>query len=180
MVKIKTVKDNFYKMERACKVLDGKRVNVFADGEHAALAAIHEYGLDIEVTDNMRGYLHSQGLHLNPNTKYIHIPERAFLRGGFDANHKRILDEAENFEKLVFGGVLEPEDLLAHVGYLLKWAIKEYATELKDPPNHPFTVKQKDTDQTLWETGSMIGELKKESSPKLVDDDEDGIIYEIV
>lgn len=162
MVKIKTVMDNSYKMERACKMLNGKRVNVFADGEQGALAAIHEYGLDIEVTDKMRGYLHSQGLHLNPNTKYIHIPERAFLRGGFDTNHERILDETNNMVSLVLDGVLDPDDLLEHIGNSLKFAIREYATELDTPPNHPFTIKRKDFSQPLIDTGNMLKSLKYE------------------
>lgn len=162
MVKIKTVKDNSYKMERACKMLNGKRVNVFADGEQGALAAIHEYGLDIEVTDKMRNYLHSQGLHLNPNTKYIHIPERAFLRGGFDANHEQILDDSDNMVSLVLGGVLDPDDLFEHIGNSLKFAIREYATELDTPPNHPFTIKRKDSSQPLIDTGTMLKSLKYE------------------
>lgn len=49
------------------------------------LGWIHEYGCLIQVTERMRNYLHSQGLHLNPATKVIKIPARPFLGPVADA-----------------------------------------------------------------------------------------------
>lgn len=40
------------------------------------IAAVHEFGAEINVTDKMRGYLHSIGLHLKPTTTVIKIPAR--------------------------------------------------------------------------------------------------------
>lgn len=51
-----------------------------SDLTFAHLGYIHEYGLQIEVTEKMRAWLHSQGLHLNPETEHITIPGRPFLR----------------------------------------------------------------------------------------------------
>lgn len=50
------------------------------DLTNAELGAIHEFGCTITVTEKMRKYLHSQGLHLNKNTTTIVIPTRSFLR----------------------------------------------------------------------------------------------------
>ena len=49
----------------------------------AQLGAIHEFGATINVTDKMRAYLHSQGLHLRNDTTQIVIPARSFLRDTF-------------------------------------------------------------------------------------------------
>ena len=76
--------DVYKRQERAAAELNGRRVNVGVYGEQAWLAGIHEYGCKIKVTDKMRAYLHSQGLHLKDSTEYITIPERAFLRNGYD------------------------------------------------------------------------------------------------
>lgn len=48
---------------------------------NAELGAVHEFGFKkINVTEKMRNYLHSQGLHLKKDTTTIEIPERSFLR----------------------------------------------------------------------------------------------------
>lgn len=51
-----------------------------SDLTNADLGAIHEFGATINVTDKMRRYLASQGLHLKKDTTQIVIPARSFLR----------------------------------------------------------------------------------------------------
>ena len=51
-----------------------------SDLTNAELGAIHEFGCTITVTDKMRNYLHSQGLHLKKGTMTVVIPTRSFLR----------------------------------------------------------------------------------------------------
>lgn len=50
------------------------------DLTNAELGAIHEFGCTITVTEKMRKYLHSQGLHLKKDTMTVVIPTRSFLR----------------------------------------------------------------------------------------------------
>lgn len=175
MVKIKTIKDDFYKMEKACTALNGRKVNVGVHGDHAWLAAIHEYGLDIKVTDKMRAYLNTQGLHLKKSTQYIHIPERSFLRAGFDENHLEILRDTKNQESLVIDGVISVDEFLKYIGDSLVFAIRSYATDLNSPPNHPFTKKRKNSSNPLIDSGGMIGAVESTSSGN----NKDGIKYEI-
>lgn len=51
-----------------------------SDLTNAELGAIHEFGATITVTDKMRNYLYSQGLHLKKDTMTVVIPTRSFLR----------------------------------------------------------------------------------------------------
>lgn len=152
-VSIKTTYDNLYKTEKACRMLNGKKINVGIlgekDGELAYLAGIHEYGCLIKVTPAMRGYLASQGLHLKKTTKEIVIPERSFIRAGFDQNHMQILKEADEQIGLMLDGIISLDNFFKNVGGALANAIKEYATDLNSPANHPFTIKRKNSSNPL-------------------------------
>ena len=65
-------------------------VEVGIFGSRAKVAKWHEFGKDIDVTPKMRAYLHHIGIHLNPNTDKIHIPERSFLRTALAENEKKV------------------------------------------------------------------------------------------
>ena len=149
-------------MRKATKGLDGVKIQVGVLGEQAWLAAIHEYGCKIKVTPKMRAYLHSQGLHLKKTTGYITIPERSFLRAGFDENEKQILDKTDKLIPDVLNGTLSENEFYKVVGLLMKSAIQDYAVELPYPPNHPFTAKKKKSTNPLVDTGDMIGAIDYE------------------
>lgn len=161
-VKWSTKKNKFPEMERAVAELNGRRVNVGASGEQSWLASIHEYGCKIKVTDKMRAYLHSQGLHLKADTEYITIPERAFLRNGFDTNKDSVMKDAEQILPSVLAGSLATDEFLKMIGIILSSDIKDYAQQLDSPPLHPFTVKQKGSTNPLVDTGDMIESITYE------------------
>ena len=73
---------------QSLKERDIVEVGVF--GSRARIARVHEFGKDIEVTPKMRAYLHSIGIHLNPKTTKIHIPERSFMRTTLAENERKI------------------------------------------------------------------------------------------
>lgn len=158
-VKWTTKKNNFPKMEQAIAELDGRKVNVGVYGEQAWLAGIHEYGCNIKVTDKMRAYLHGQGLHLKDSTKYITIPERAFLRTGYDQNRDNLVDSVEFALPSVLDGSMDSDKFLEMVGLILSSNIKDYAIALDSPPNHPYTVERKGSSNPLVDTGDMIGSI---------------------
>lgn len=162
-IKIRTIKDDTPKMKKSMKLLDVRHINVgyIGGGEEAWLAAIHEYGCDILVTEKMRNYLHARGLHLKPTTTHIHIPERSYLRAGFDKNHEKILKiNEEALAKCLLDG--DVDIFLESVGLMLCDAIKDFAVELREPPNHPFTIEGKGRSNPLVNTGDMINALTYE------------------
>lgn len=163
-VKFKTVKDDFPKMEASLKGLNGKKVNVgiLSGGEQAWLAGIHEYGLNITVTEKMRKYLHSQGLHLKPSTTEIHIPERSFLRTGHDTHIDKILDKVDKaLIPALLDGDMDSDRVCTIVGEMLRDRIVDFATNLKEPALHPFTLQRKKGTKTnpLNDSGHMIGAI---------------------
>jgi hypothetical protein len=146
----KTKFDHTDKMRKAAKSLDG--VKVYAGvltGEHQWLAGIHEYGAKIPVTPKMRAYLHSIGVHLKKSTTLIVIPERSFLRAGYDTNREQIMRKAEMLLNSVLTGRLAPERYFEIVGTQLRDAIKDYAIELSDPPKVDWPTRPAGFDNPL-------------------------------
>lgn len=156
-IKWKTTVNKMPDMTKSIKTLDGRKVEVgVIEGEHQWLAAIHEYGCNITVTQKMRAYLHYHGLHLSPNTTTIKIPERSFLRTGHDQNIDKVMKQADRAVEQVAGGYMSDQQLLDLVGQVLATNIKTYARDLSNPPNHPYTVEQKGSSNPLVNTGGMI------------------------
>lgn len=157
-VKHKTVKNEFPNMRKQMELVNGEGIEVgVIRGEHKWLAPIHEYGLDIQVTPKMRVFLHRMGLHLKESTTHIHIPERSFLRTGYDENRDAVLKKARLMMADVTSGKMSADTLLEAVGMELADRIRDYAVELDSPPNHPFTVEQKGSSNPLIGGGSGGG-----------------------
>lgn len=160
-VKWKTTKNMFPKMQAELKNLDGKKVSVgvLGGGENAWLASIHEYGCRIEVTPKMRKYLAKTGLYLKSTTTHITIPERAFLRNGYDENKDDVINKAEAVIGNVIGGTMTADQLFEMIGLLMKSRIQDYARDLNSPPNHPYTIEHKGSSNPLVDSGDMIGAI---------------------
>lgn len=159
--KVKTVKDNFYKLEEKFETINGMSVDVgvLGGGEMAWLASIHEFGCRIKVTEKMRAYLRSHGMPLKDTTTEIVIPERSFLRAGFDKYHEMIEERtALGLVKLLYKEIT-PEQYLKMLGVFLKSKIQLYAKQLTFPPNHPYTVEQKGSSNPLIDTGHMVNHI---------------------
>lgn len=156
-IKYKTVKNDFPKMKANIKVLRKKSVSVgyLGGGEQAYIASIHEYGCNIKITPKMRAWLHANGLHVKDSTTHIKIPERAFLRNGFDENHTKVVDVCEKaLGKSLAAGDVDP--VLENIGILLRDKIRDYAVDLKAPINHPFTIERKGSNNLLVDSGDMV------------------------
>jgi hypothetical protein len=162
-IRMKSMKDLTGKAVAKAAVLNGTKINVGAlEGEHAWLAAIHEYGCTIPVTPKMRAYLHHIGVHLRADTNQIVIPERSFLRSGFDSCHDEVMKEAEQVLPDVLFGTLSEKQYIDIVGTLLRDRIKEYAVDLKDPPKKPWPTRDPAKNNPLVETGGMINSIEYE------------------
>lgn len=153
----KTKTNKLPKISKSIEALGSRSIEVGAiQGEHAWLAAIHEYGCNITVTPKMRAFLHGQGLHLKDTTTVIKIPERSFLRSSHDANGETVLKRCERALGLVTSGRMSVEQYMDMVGRDYVSMIKDYIIELDSPPNHPFTVEQKGSDNPLVSTGGLV------------------------
>lgn len=90
-------------------------------------------------------------------TTSVTIPERSFLRGGYDENIDAIVKTSGSLLADVLSGTMSEDAFLEFVGSLLRDRIKDYARDLNSPPNHPLTIKAKGGSNPLVDTGDMIG-----------------------
>lgn len=138
------------------------RVGVLTGGETQMIAAVQEFGISIAVTDKMRKYLASQGLYLKKETSYITIPERSYIRAGWDQNEKEILDKVEQLIRDAIVKGVSVDTVLDGTGQETRDRIKDFARDLKDPKNHPFTVKRKGSTNPLVDSGNLIESIDYE------------------
>lgn len=92
------------------------------------VARVHEYGANIKVTPSMRGYFISQGMPLRKNTKVIKIPERSYLRSGYDANEARINSKIDDVIEEVTQGKMSSDEAREQVGELTADVIRNNVT----------------------------------------------------
>ena len=161
-VKWKTVKNEFPAMERSIRGLNSKKINVGCDWANAWLAGIHEYGCKIKVTPKMRAWFAYQGYPLKKTTTVITIPERSFLRAGFDEHHENVLKIVDRLVPLMLHGQMNKHDFLETIGESLATKIKTYARDLNSPPNAEMTKEQKGSSNPLVDTGTMIESITYE------------------
>lgn len=92
--------------------------------------------------------------------KKVVIPERSFLRAGWDNCERDFFKFAEKqIEKWVKQGN-NPEIMLDALGLELQGYIQEYAIDLSSPPNSNITKTVKGSSNPLVDTGQMIGSIE--------------------
>lgn len=138
------------------------KAGVLGQGQTQYIAGIQEFGVSIAVTAKMRAYLASQGLFLKKSTTYIHIPERSFIRAGWDENENDVLDKSEEFLKDAFVLNISAQSIMDAMGQEARDVLKDYARDLRDPANHPFTIRQKASSNPLVDSGNMIHSIDYE------------------
>lgn len=129
------------------------------------IAHVNEFGFKIEVTDKMRGYLGATGLHLKPETTHINIPERSYIRGGYDANKAKIERIVEGLLKRVILMEISVTQFQNQIGQYCVGLIQEFMTDLSSPEKHPYTIEQNG-----GKTNPLIatGELRQKITYKVV------------
>nr|DAE80297.1 MAG TPA: virion morphogenesis protein [Bacteriophage sp.] len=162
-IKVKTTVDvkKFEKAFAALETLNGRKVNIGmpSGSKQAQIAAVHEWGLTITVTDKMRKWFIAQGHPLKKTTTQIVIPERSFFRSGM---RDKGSGAAKKYTKLiaeVIKGTISVEQFLNGLGLEVTTVIKEYARDLSSPENSGFTVERKGSSNPLVDTGNMIGAI---------------------
>ena len=89
-------------------------------------------------------------------TKSVKIPERSFLRAGFDENVKEINKYSDILLKKVATGEMSEREYLDNIGQRLSSKIKTFARNLNSPANSRVTRENKSSSNPLVDTGQMI------------------------
>jgi phage gpG-like protein len=135
-------------------------IGVMGGGEIQMRAFVNEYGMDIDVTDKMRKYLHSVGLHLKADTKKIHIPERSFFNSTLE--DKKAVGRAIDRITPAISGDITGKMALDRMGETLASEMGDKIKSNIAPSNHPFTVSRKKSRKTLADTGDLARAITHE------------------
>ena len=125
-------------------------------GDIAEIAAVHEFGTRIPVTDKMRAWFAAQGYPLKKTTTHIVIPERSFIRAGFDESEKEFLDEARKWLIEAFRKGTPSETVLNALGLQLQGMMQTYLRNVSEPPLSDMTIEMTSRSNPLVHTGHLL------------------------
>lgn len=89
----------------------------------------------------------------------VRNPERSFIRAGFDYNVEKWVELMKELLQDVLDGNLTARQYFELAGETIAGDIKKYAIDLKQPPNHPYTITEKGSSNPLVDTGEMIDKI---------------------
>jgi hypothetical protein len=94
--------------------------------------------------------------------KEVKIPERSFLRTGFDKNVDKIMDKIERMLNDVLDFRINPDIFLDAIGMEFAGLIQRHMRALRNPPNAAVTRKVKRSSNPLIDTGRLVGAIRHE------------------
>ena len=157
---------NVAKLFNKLESLNEKKIEVGILGKSGSdilmIANSNEFGQTINVTEKMRNYFRKFGLELKKETTKIVIPERSFIRAGFDSNKMEIQDQGDKLIEKIIDTELGVDTAVKLFGEIAKGKIQEYAINLNSPKNSEITTKIKGSSNPLVDTGKMISSIDYE------------------
>lgn len=85
----------------------------------------------------------------------VKIPERSFIRAGYDKNKDDMIAEGDKLLEQVIQLELPVETFFDILGEYLVGRIQKHMTSLKDPPNSSVTANNKGSSNPLIDTGRL-------------------------
>ena len=92
-------------------------------------------------------------------TERVKIPERSFLRAGFDKNIDNVNKTIDKLMNSLINGNLTEDEFCDIVGRTMASKIKTYARDLNTPANASVTSGVKGSNNPLVDTGQMIRDI---------------------
>jgi hypothetical protein len=94
--------------------------------------------------------------------KSVTIPERSFIRTGFDSNVDKIGDKIEQLIGSVLEFDINPDIFLDAIGQEFAGLIQRHMRSVTSPANAPSTINVKGSSNPLQDTGRLIGAIRHE------------------
>lgn len=157
-------------VDKLLKVLEelsstGVRIGILssAKGEIKMIANVNEYGVEIPITDRMRGFfLNEYDVWLPKDKEVIKIPERSFIRSSFDEN-KNKFSRFDDYLTAVLDMKISVRQFYKIIGEACVNTIKDYIKHGDFVENSGFTLEQKKPKTSpLINTGRLINSIDYE------------------
>lgn len=93
--------------------------------------------------------------------KSVTIPERSFIRAGFDQGIDKITNKMEGFLEDVISFKINPDEFSNMIGLEFAGMIQKYARDLREPPKASVTLAASPgKTNPLVDTGHLIGSIR--------------------
>ncbi|MED4140857.1 hypothetical protein P4652_21785 [Priestia megaterium] len=92
----------------------------------------------------------------------VTIPERSFIRSGYDENIDAISKKIADLVPQVIAGNVPPDVFADMIGLELAGKIQKKLRSLSDPANTPNTQHVKGSSNPLIDTGRLVGSIRHE------------------
>lgn len=115
----------------------------------------NEYGAHPHVSDAIRPYFHKMGFHLKKSTTTLTIPSRPFMRTSADDKGNEWQEKAAELIGAVTDGKMTTPAALNALGEAVKAGIQDTIITGDYKDNHPFTISQKESTNTLVASGQL-------------------------
>lgn len=92
--------------------------------------------------------------------KEVTVPERSFLRTGFDLNVDKICNKIEDLLNDVLDFQINPRLFLEGIGAEFTEMIQHHMRTITTPPNSDITKNVKQSSNPLHDTGRLIGAIR--------------------
>ncbi len=93
-------------------------------------------------------------------TESVVIPERSFLRAGFDTYIDNVNKQIDLSLRPLLNGHITPEKFLEIAGNAMVSKIKLYMRDLDNPKNSDITIENKGEDNPLHKTGHLRSQIR--------------------
>lgn len=90
----------------------------------------------------------------------VTIPERSFIRSGFDKNINAITKKIEKMTPNVLSGKINPDVFLDMIGQEFAGLIQQELRGVASPPNAPVTKENKGSSNPLIDKGHLVGSIR--------------------
>lgn len=155
---------NVKALTESLKKLGGSsiEVGIFGsdDSELVMIGRVHEYGTTINVTPKMRGWFAGNGYPLKKTTTQIKIPERSYLRSGFDENIDDITRKVQQLLPNVLEHKVNPDVFMNEIGKEFAGMIQKKMNTLRSPANSAMTIERKKSSNPLIDSGHLRDSIR--------------------
>lgn len=151
-------------LTRQARDLDGSgvRTGFWNQGDLEMIAGVHEFGADIPVTPRMRKWFAAQGYPLKASTTVIKIPERSFIRAGYDENEPEFVAFVEKTLHDALETGIPKNRVMDMLALMFKGKIQEFMRDLKEPALSDMTKEMSGRSNPLVDSGQLVGNIRSE------------------
>lgn len=132
-VKYKNNLNKISKLKENLKKISGKKIQVgYTEGKESFLAELNEYGCNIDVTPDVRKLFNNAGIELDEGLTKVILPEKAFLRIGYDEVKNIVFNKIGSMMGSVIDGRFDSKDFMEGLAVFIKDNLQEKAANINN------------------------------------------------